>query len=174
MSLQVAVAVPFRQRGTDRLGEGEFVVALSLDRDWFSPDQAKRLVDVASGRGLLEIDPETDDLVPGFDPDAVEIPEEFRPDETILREQSTFERALETIVSAGVDKRTAVASINERQRDLGITIEAAAVVYARERGIDIDVLADAVREEIVGATPSHTDGTVEKADEKSADTEGTA
>ena len=54
MSLQVAVAVPFRQAGTDRLGEGAFVVALSLDREWFSPDQAKRLVDVAVGRGLLE------------------------------------------------------------------------------------------------------------------------
>ncbi|MUV57301.1 DUF2240 family protein, partial [Halogeometricum sp. CBA1124] len=53
MSLDVAVAVPFKQRGTSRMGEGEFVVALSLDRDWFSPDQAKRLIDVAAGRGLL-------------------------------------------------------------------------------------------------------------------------
>jgi len=54
MSLEVAVAVPFQQAATRRLGEGEFVVALSLDREWFSPDQAKRLVDVAVGRGLLE------------------------------------------------------------------------------------------------------------------------
>ena len=160
MSLQVAVAVPFRQRGTDRLGEGEFVVALSLDRDWFSPDQAKRLVDLARGRGLLEIDPETDDLVPGFDLDAVEIPENFTPDESVLREQSTFERALETIVSNGVDKQTAVASINERQRDLGISIEAAAVVYARERGTEVDGLADAVRREIVESATDRADGNV--------------
>ncbi|MFC6725519.1 DUF2240 family protein, partial [Halobium palmae] len=69
MSLEVTVAVPFRQRGKQRMGEGEFVVALSLDRDWFSPDQAKRLIDVAAGRGLL--DREDGDLVAGFDPSRV-------------------------------------------------------------------------------------------------------
>ena len=56
MSLRVAVATPFRQQGTDRLDEHEFVVALSLDRDWFSPDQAKRLADVAVGEGLVDRD----------------------------------------------------------------------------------------------------------------------
>ncbi len=41
MSLRVAVAAPFIQNGTRRLKENEFVVALSLDRDWFSPDQPR-------------------------------------------------------------------------------------------------------------------------------------
>ena len=89
MSLQVAVAVPFRQQGARSLGEGEFVVALSLDREWFSPDQAKRLVDVAVGRGLLDDD--EGDLQPTFDIDDVEVPEGFTPSTDILRAQSTFE-----------------------------------------------------------------------------------
>ena len=54
MSLRRAVAVPFRQRGVERMTESEFVVALSLDRDWFSPDQAKRVVTVGAGEGLLD------------------------------------------------------------------------------------------------------------------------
>ncbi|SDZ80003.1 hypothetical protein SAMN04488065_0410 [Haloplanus vescus] len=147
MSLEVAVAAPFRDRGRDRLGEGEFVVALSLDRDWFTPDQAKRLVDVAAGRGLLTRD--DDELVAAFDPTSVTIPDGFVPDESVLREQSTFERVLDALVATGVEKQQAVADINERQRDLGVTIEAAAVLYARKRGVDVDDAADRALAELV-------------------------
>ncbi|MFB6160942.1 MAG: DUF2240 family protein [Haloferacaceae archaeon] len=146
MSLEVAVAVPFRQAGTDRVGEGEFVVALSLERDWFSPDQAKRLVDVAAGRGLLAR--EDGDLVAQFDPGEVSVPDGFEPDESVLREQSTFERVLDALVADGADKQTAVAAINERQRDLGVSLEAAAVLHARREGIEVGEAAERVRAEL--------------------------
>jgi hypothetical protein len=147
MSMEGTVAVPFRQHGTDRLGEGEFVVALSLDREWFSPDQAKRLIDIAAGRGLLER--EGGDLIAAFDPGSVEVPEGFTPDESILQSQSTFERLLESIVASGVEKQEAVAGVNRLQRDLGITIEAAAVCYARRRDVDIGALGDEVQRGLV-------------------------
>ncbi|SFG52443.1 hypothetical protein SAMN04488063_2304 [Halopelagius inordinatus] len=145
MSLEVAVAVPFKQRGTDRLGEGEFVVALSLDRDWFSPDQAKRLIDVAAGRGLLAR--EDGDVVASFDPATVTVPEEYEPDESILREQSAFERILDSLVAAGHDKQEVVAAVNELQRELAVSVEAAAAVYAKRRGVDVsDAASKATRE----------------------------
>ena len=146
MSLKVAVAVPFRQQGTDRLGEGAFVVALSLDREWFSPDQAKRLVDVAVGRGLLE--KADGDLVATFDLDAVDISSNYTPDTDILREQSTFEQLLDRMTDAGMEKQEAVAAANETQRRLGITLEAAAVLVATREGIAVDTAADAVRAEL--------------------------
>ena len=146
MSLEVAVAVPFKQRGATRLGEGEFVVALSLDRNWFSPDQAKRLIDVATGRGLLErVDSE---VVARFDPPSVTVPEAYEPDESILREQSVFERILDALVAAGHDKQEAVAAINERQRRLGVSVEAAAALYAKQQGVDVDDAARAAAEQL--------------------------
>jgi len=146
MSLEVAVAVPFKQRGATRLGEGEFVVALSLDRNWFSPDQAKRLIDVAAGRGLLER--EDGEVVARFDPPAVTVPDEYEPDESVLREQSVFERILDAVVAAGHDKREAVAAINERQRRLGISVEAAAALYAKRQGVDVGDAADAAVDQL--------------------------
>jgi len=146
MSLEVAVAVPFRQQGTDRLGEGAFVVALSLDREWFSPDQAKRLVDVAVGRGLLE--KSDGDLVATFDLEAVDIPSNYTPDTDILREQSTFEQLLDRMTDAGMTKQEAVAAANETQRRLGITLEAAAVLVATREGIDVDAAARTVQAEL--------------------------
>jgi len=149
VSLETAIAVPFRQRGVDRLAEGELVVAFSLDRDWFSPDQAGRLVDAARGRGLLE---EVEGgLAPTFDPTTVDVPARFRPDESILREQSTFERLLDVVTDDGIEKREAVAAINRRQRELAVTIEAAAVLYARERGLDVAREAQRVRAELRSA-----------------------
>ena len=128
------------------MSESEYVVALSLDRDWFSPDQAKRLVDVATSQGLLTR--EDGDLVAEFDPGDVAVPEEFVPDESLLREQSTFEKVLDQVVSAGTDKQTAVAEINELQQELGVTVEAAAVVYARRRDLDVHDEATAALDEL--------------------------
>jgi hypothetical protein len=143
MSLRTAVAAPFRTRGSDRMGESEFVVALSLDRDWFSPDQAKRLVDVAASEGLIERD--GDELVVGFAADEMQIPEDFVPKEDVLRERSTFERVLDAVVETGIEKQEAVAEINRLQSTLGVTLEAAAVVYARRRGIDVTEFAARAR-----------------------------
>ncbi|EMA49402.1 MULTISPECIES: DUF2240 family protein [Halococcus] len=140
MSLRSAVAAPFVGQGETRLAESEFVVALSLDRDWFSPEQATRLADVAVGEGLLD---RTDDgLVPTFEPEDVTIPEEFVPSEELLQQRSTFERVIETVVASGVEKREAVAEINQLQSSLGVTVEAAAVVYARRRDIDVSDAAE--------------------------------
>ena len=146
MSLRAVVAAPFRGRGRDRLPESEFVVGLSLDRGWFSPDQASRVVDIAVGRGLLSRD--GDALEPGFDVDAVDVPPGFTPDEGLLRAPSPFEQVLDALVEAGQDKQDAVAGINRLQADAGLTIEAAAVLYARRQGVDVPEAAAAARADL--------------------------
>ncbi|PSQ21640.1 DUF2240 domain-containing protein [Halobacteriales archaeon QS_8_65_32] len=135
MSLEATVAAPFRGRGRDALAESEFVVSLSLDRGWFSPNQAKRLLDVAAGEGLIARD--GGDLVPTFDADSVTIPEGFTPNEDLLRGRSVFEQVLDACVEAGFEKRETVAGINRLQRTLAVTVEAAAVLYAHRRGVDV-------------------------------------
>jgi len=146
VSLRVAVAAPFRQRGTETLAESEFVVALSLDRDWFSPDQAKRLVDVAAGEGLLDRD--DGDVTCTFDPSGVAVPEDFVPDDDVLRERSAFERVLDMLVEAGAEKHEAVAGINDLQQRLDVTVEAAAVVYGRREGVDVSGVASKAMTEL--------------------------
>ena len=148
MSLRTTVAYPFRTEGERRLAESEIVVSLSLDRDWFTPDQAKRVVDVATARGLLERD--GDEVVATFDPGEVTVPDGFSPDESVLREESVFERVLDRLLVAGIEKREAVATINERQAALGVTVEAAAIVVARSNGIDVTDLADDALAELEG------------------------
>lgn len=143
MSLRVVVAAPFKGEGRDRMGEQAFVVALSLDRDWVSPDQAKRVVDIATRDGLL--DREDGDLVATFPYDEVTIPKEFAPDESIFQERSAFERVLDALVAAGESRQEAVAAINERQQALGVTADVAAVLHARAKDVDVAEAAAAAR-----------------------------
>ncbi len=128
------------------MSESEFIVALSLDRDWFSPDQATRLVDVAATEGLLERT--GDDVLAAFDVGSVELDESFEPDESVLQQRTTFERLLDTVVDAGIEKQTAVADINELQAELAVSVEAAAVLYAHRNGLDVSELADRARREL--------------------------
>lgn len=146
MSLRVVVAAPFKERGKERMGEQAFVVALSLDRDWVSPDQAKRLVDIAERSGLLERG--KDEVSVTFPVDQVEIPEDFEPDESLFQERSAFERILDALEAAGQDRQSAVAAINERQQRLGVTADVAAVLAARANGVDVAGPAEAVRAEL--------------------------
>lgn len=146
MSLRVAAAAPFKQKGRTRVAEQAFVVALSLDRDWMSPDQAKRLLDVADGEGLVER--EDGDVAATFDPSEVAIPEDFAPDASLFQERSAFERALDALVAEDFDRQETVAAVNELQRDLGVTADAAAVVYARRQGVEPDGAAAKAREDL--------------------------
>lgn len=151
MSLRTVVAAPFRSRGRGALGESEFIVSLSLDRNWFSPDQAARVVDRAVGDGLLERS--DDDLQATFDPESVEVPADFSPDEDLLRETTPFEHVLDALVRDGMDKREAVAGINTLQAELAVTVEAAAVVFARSRGLAVDDVAERARANLTDLDP---------------------
>ena len=148
MSLRVAVAAPFKQKGKRRIPEQAFVVALSLDRDWMSPDQAKRLLDVATGEGLVER--ADGELEAAFDPDDVGIADDYTPDASLFQERSAFERALDAVVDAGHDRQETVAAVNQLQQELGLTADTAAVLYARRRGVDVDGAAEKARAEVEG------------------------
>ena len=82
------------------------------------------------------------------DPAGVDIPDGFAPAESVLHRRSTFERALDALVEAGVDKQEAVAAINRLQADLDLAVEAAALLYARRQGVEVADLADRAREEV--------------------------
>jgi Uncharacterized protein conserved in archaea len=146
MSLRVAIGAPFQREGTTELPEGTFFKKLSLDWEWFTPDQARRLADVGVGEGLLAR--EENRLVAQFDPADVDVPEEFRPDESLLQERSTFDRVLSALANEGVEKQEAVAAMNRLKADRGLTMDGAAVLYAHRQDADVADLARRAREEL--------------------------
>lgn len=135
------ISVPFKRKGKDSLKESEFVLALSFDLNWFSPEQAKKVVLEAEKAGLIKR--EGDLIRPAFDLSSVEPPQGFKPG--VFEERSLFDRMIERITAeTGMDKRKVIALINKKQDELSklVEIEVSAIIIALEHGVALDNLID--------------------------------
>lgn len=135
------ISVPFKRKGKDSLKESEFVLALSFDLNWFTPEQAKKVVLEAERSGLLKR--EGDFIHPAFDLSSVEPPQGFKPG--VFEERSLFDRMIERITAeTGMDKRRVIALINKKQDELSklVEIEVSAILIALEHGVAMDNLID--------------------------------
>lgn len=151
--LKYIVSVPFKRKGKDALKESEFVLALSIDLNWFSPDQAKNVVLEAEKAGLIKKD--GDIIRPTFDLSPVEPSSEFK--QGVMEEQALFDRIIERIIAeTGMDKRKIVALVNKKQDELSklVEIEVSAIIVALEHGVAIDNLIDEEYKALVNPSSS--------------------
>ncbi len=141
--LLYSVAVPFKRKGKEALKESEFVLALSIDLNWFNPEQAKNILGNAEKAGLIKRD---GDLVkPTFDLNSIEIPSGFKPDSSIFERKTIFDRVIERIIAGtGMEKRRVISLINKKQEELSklVVIEVSAILVALEHGVAVDDLID--------------------------------
>ncbi|MDD5473213.1 MAG: DUF2240 family protein [Candidatus Methanoperedens sp.] len=141
--LTYTVSMPFLRKGKETLKESEFVLALSIDLNWFTPDQAKIVLAEAEKSGLLKRNGEM--VSASFDISGVNIPSGFKPQQGIFEKKTLFERIIERITSGtGMDKRKAIALINKKQEELAkmVVIEVSAILVAIEHGILVDDLIE--------------------------------
>lgn len=139
MMLEHVVAYVFRKKGKI-ITISEFVFALSLDLKWFSPDQAESILKNAEKEGLVKI---IDDLVePLFDPGSLNIPIDFRPDQSIFAEKTVFDQVIERLSTVKSEEEI-MRMIDEKQEYLDIVgTDAVALLVARTLGIDVADLID--------------------------------
>ncbi|MCL7476079.1 MAG: DUF2240 family protein [Methanosarcinales archaeon] len=134
-------AQPFKRKGTDCLKESEFVMALSMDLNWFKPDTAKAFVQAAVDNGIIARDGGM--LKAQFSLDDVEIPMGFKPDASVFQEKDVFEQIVDRIMAeTGLEKRSIVASINKKRSETAglFTIEVLGILVAKEHGVMVDDL----------------------------------
>lgn len=153
--LLYSVAVPFKRKGKEALKESEFVLALSIDLNWFNPEQAKNLLGNAEKAGLIKRD---EDLVkPAFDLNSVQIPSGFKPDSSIFERKTIFDRAIERIIAGtGMEKRRVISLINKKQEELSklVVIEVSAILVALEHGVAVDDLIEEECAVLINPSPS--------------------
>ncbi len=147
--LLVTVAQPFKRRGKNSLTASEFVFALSLDLGWFSPEEARQVLTLAEKAGLLI--KKGDEIKPNFDPKVVEAPFGFKPDLKAILQRTVFDQIIERIMGSHLSRRDAVALVNKKQESLSklVTIEVAALLAAKERGIEVADLVEKAFMELI-------------------------
>ncbi len=150
--LETCLAVLFKRKGKNVMTETEFMLTVSFDYRWFTPKEAQALLDISVKRGLLTRTEEF--LKPNFDLKDVEASLSFRPSSSVLSDEkeeiSLFAQLVQLISDkGGLKKRDAVSRINRTQERLGVDVEVAAVLVARDLGIDVTPYLEPVKKEIL-------------------------
>ena len=139
--LRNAIALLFKRKGQNELSEREFVLSASMDLRWFPPRDAQRLLQIGLEAKLLEAQEGT--IRPAFDVTAVDVPMDYTPTSAILDTptpvaEDIFLRLVDAIsAETGADRRAAIALVNAVQERLDVEVEVAALVAARQSGIDV-------------------------------------
>ncbi len=142
MSLKRVLAAGFKHYGKESLSETELVAALALERGWFAPEEVRQVVEHALETGDLEGD--RDGLSATFTVGEITIPSGYEPPSDILKPATPFERILDRVGEIDIDKRGAVAEINRLQSKVGLTNDAAAVLFGHGVGLDVSDEAQTV------------------------------
>lgn len=149
--LETAIAQIFRRKGKTTLSEKDFVFAASLDFGWFSPKEAQKLLELGQESELLSME---DGLVkPTFDYRALEIPKGFAPTaelfQTAAQPKGIFLKIVESIArKTGMPAKDLISQINQTQDRMGVDVDVAALIVARNFDVDVAEYMDMVEEEI--------------------------
>ncbi len=141
-----ALAFLFQKEGSE-ISKTDFVMAQSVDLDWFSSEKAEKVVDRALELDLVEI--EDGDIIAEFDYEDVDIPMGFEPSEEILekKEKDLFPKLLNDIVeNSDRSKQEMISKANKKQDDMNIEIKTALLLVAREEGISVPDKDDYIEE----------------------------
>ena len=144
-------AMPFKRKGIDSMKENDFVMALSMDLNWFKPDAARAFVKTAMESGILSM--EMDMIKAQFNIEDVDIPVGFIPNSASFTKIDIFEQIIERIMEhTGDDKQSIIARINQKKNDTKglFTIEVLGILLAREYGIQVNDLIERSYEELLG------------------------
>ena len=143
--------MPFKRKGIDSMKENDFVMALSMDLNWFKPDAARAFVKTAMETGILSM--EMDMIKAQFNIEDVDIPVGFIPNSASFTKIDIFEQIIERIMEhTGDDKQSIIARINQKKNDTKglFTIEVLGILLAREYGIQVNDLIERSYEELLG------------------------
>ncbi|MEE9237064.1 MAG: DUF2240 family protein [Thermoplasmata archaeon] len=136
--LKRTIAILFKRKGRASLTEREFVFSASMDLRWFPPKEAQKLLDLSLKMGLLSL--EEGKLRPSFDVEALNNLLDFSPTAEILKEEhDLFHRMVEAIAeTSGHLRKEIVSRINVVQAQMGIYVEAAALISGQASGVDME------------------------------------
>jgi len=151
--LRIAIAHIFKNAGKASIPESEMALNLSHGLRWFKPKEAERFILKAIEIGILERKKGTGELSPTFDPATVDVPMDFKLDETALEDEpgpTIFDQIVsQTSVVSGLDRSQVISKINAKREQLDVDIRVAAILLAGECGVQVDRFLDDLEAKVV-------------------------
>jgi len=147
IELKRILANPFKTKGKKKLSKESFVFSLALDMNWFSTEDARKILSIGIERGYLKED--DGNIFPDFSLNEVEISLSYSPNKEILEEirkevGSIFDKVIKKIQNRKeMSKQDIIAEANKIQSNMAklVDIETALILTATKYGIEVGDLA---------------------------------
>ncbi len=151
--LKEVIAFLYNRSGKEDMTAQELRLAMSMDLRWFSPKEAEEIVDLFQNKRLLTRKG-GGGLRPSFNYHKLTLPRDYHPTREELLggtgDEPTFVRMVGHITDrADLEKRNVIALVNRKAGELGVEVEAAAMLVGDEMGVDMRPFADEALEAIV-------------------------
>ena len=139
--LKEVIAFLFNRSGKEEMTAQELRLAMSMDLRWFSPKEAEEIVDTFQNKRLL-VRKGGGGLRPAFNYRKLTIDRDLHPTKGELlggsREEPLFIRMVGHITDrADEEKRNVISLVNRKAGELGIEVEAAAMLVGDVLGVDM-------------------------------------
>ena len=151
------MALLFRRAAEAEITEEVLVREASLDLHWFSPKDARRVLEAARALGYLVEGTKPALLRPGFDLEGVEVPIDFKIDARALQATSagvspvSDELVEKAAAARGVSPEVIWREVEARQARVLVEAPVAAALVAADAGVDVRPFARRIAEELAGA-----------------------
>jgi hypothetical protein len=147
---KIIITFVFNRAGKKEMSFSEFYLTLSMELNWFTPDDAKTFTKNAIENILLK--EEKDLIKPNFNIEEIIIPSGFYPSKKVLQqkefkkekiEKKQDENILDMIVEkivekSNLDRKTILTQIKEIEKEKNITTEIAALLVGKEYALNFD------------------------------------
>ena len=154
---EIIITFLFKRSGKPKLSFSEMYLTLSMDLNWFTPEDAKSFVNLALKLKLLIKKGEL--IKPNFDYDKIVVPVGFYPTKRIFEEKEVekheeeIEEVLNKIVKRIVEKtdlneQTAIEKIKNVGKEKNINLEVAALLVGKEYDLSLEDFFEEVEKNI--------------------------
>ena len=149
--IETIIAFLFKRSGKDELTASEIYLPLSMDLNWFSPNQAKTFVNAALQQKLLI--KKDGKLKPSFDVEQVVVPVGFHPSKQPIgkKEEKTdiVKNIIDRIVEkTGQDENSISEKIKAIEKEKNVLHEVAVLLVSKEYDIEIKDCFEELEERI--------------------------
>lgn len=152
--VETIIAFLFKRSGKEELTPSDLYLPLSMDLQWFTPNQAKTFVNMALQQKLLI--KKEGKLKPSFDCKKIVVPVGFRPSKKPIEEKEVKQEkldAIKTIIArivekTGLDEKSATEKIKDFEKGKNVRSEVAALLVSKEYDVDVDDCFDEIEEKL--------------------------
>jgi hypothetical protein len=146
----------FKRSGKKQLTFSELYLTLSIDLNWFTPEDAKKFVNEALEKKFLT--KKKDLIMPSFDIEKVSVPVGFYPSKRVFMDEEPLEVKEETDLLSQIIKIIAekvklkeqdiLIKIKKIEDEKKVTTEVAALLFGKENNLDLSEFFERIENNI--------------------------